>query len=163
MNEKKCFFNSEIQCQLNHNIIKTRDDACPVCIIKDKDGKYLLCKHHLGCSWAKSNHAFEENILKERIEPWLTSLFQSEHLSLLAGSGLTTGICQIANKSAAGMPSISFSIFHDEIQAEVERTAVALGRQEGNFEDYIRVANELLVGLQIIKHPDTIYLIPQDS
>ena len=154
MNQKKCYFNLKIECALGHNIIKTRDDGFPVCFIKDADGKYTLCEQHPGCSWAKPDHAFEENVLKERIEPWLTSLFQSEHLSLLAGSGLTTGICRIANKSAAGMPSINFSTFHDEIQAEVERTAVALGRREGNFEDYIRVANELLVGLQIIKHPD---------
>lgn len=154
MNSKKCFLNPAIKCTSKPNIIKTRDDACPICFIKENDCKYSLCEHHVGCSWAKQRQAFEENILKERIEPWLTSLFQSEHFSLLAGAGLTTGICQIADKPAAGMPSVDFTIFQDEIKAEVKRTAMALERREGNFEDYIRVANELLAGLQIINHSD---------
>ena len=30
---------------------------------------------------------------REHIEPWLSALFQAEHLNLLVGSGLTTAIC----------------------------------------------------------------------
>jgi hypothetical protein len=30
--------------------------------------------------------------LRKKIEPWLTAIFQSEHLSLLAGSGLTSAV-----------------------------------------------------------------------
>ena len=82
MNSKKCFFNPAIKCTSKPNIIKTRDDACPICFIKENECKYSLCEHHVGCSWAKQRQTFEENILKERIEPWLTSLFQSEHFSL---------------------------------------------------------------------------------
>lgn len=33
---------------------------------------------------------FDHKELRGRIEPWLTSLFQSEHLSLLAGSSCST-------------------------------------------------------------------------
>jgi len=36
--------------------------------------------------------AYSAPNLRKEIEPWLTSLFQSEHLSLLAGTGLTTAI-----------------------------------------------------------------------
>ena len=154
MSDKKCLFKPDIQCSLNHNIIKTRDDTCPMCFIHNDDGKYSICEHHFGCSWCESSKDFEEKTLRERIEPWLTALFQSEHLSLLAGSGLTTGICKIARTDATGMPSLVFSKFQDKIDEEVKRTAIALGRAEGNFEDYIRVANTLLSGLQIVGNPD---------
>ena len=33
-----------------------------------------------------------EKQLRSKIEPWLTAVFQSEHLSLLIGTGLTTAI-----------------------------------------------------------------------
>ena len=48
------------------------------------------------------------------------------------------------------MESIRFNVFDDEISAEARRIAKAAGRREGNFEDRIRVANELLRGLEII-------------
>lgn len=153
MSDKKCFYKQDVQCSLGHNIVKTRDDGYPVCFICKDTGKYALCEHHPGCSWCESGKMFEEKILRERIEPWLTSLFQSEHLSLLTGSGLTLGICQIAGTGAAGMPASEFKQFKEEINAEVKRTAVALGRAEGNFEDYLRVGNMLLDGLNILKEP----------
>ncbi len=34
-----------------------------------------------------------EKSLRSIVEPWLTEVFQSEHLSLLLGTGITTGIC----------------------------------------------------------------------
>jgi hypothetical protein len=33
--------------------------------------------------------------LREKIEPWLTAVFQSDHLSLLAGTGLTTAVASL--------------------------------------------------------------------
>lgn len=150
MEYKRCLFKSDVFCNLNHDIIKTRDDVLPVCFIHNDDGKYSLCEHYNECSWAESSRTFSEKTLRERIEPWLTALFQSEHLSLLAGSGLTRGICEIAHVNAAGMPSESFTEFHDNIEEEVKKSVISLGRAEGNFEDYIRVANTLLAGLQII-------------
>ena len=101
MKEKKCFWGKDIDCALAHNIIKTRDDSHPVCFIKNDSGKYALCEHHPGCAWCKKSDPFEEKILRERIEPWLTSLFQSEHLSLLTGSGLTVGICSVAKTTVS--------------------------------------------------------------
>jgi len=152
MSKKKCLFEPEIPCALNLNIIKTRDDVEPMCFVLNDDGEYTLCEHHKGCPWCESSKKCNLKTLRERIEPWLTALFQSEHLSLLTGSGLTKGICQIAHTEATGMPSVNFTEFHDNIEEEVKKSAAAMGRTEGNFEDYIRVAINLLTGLKIIKH-----------
>lgn len=47
-----------------------------------------------------------------------------------------------------------FSVFADEIQNTAERSAVASGRKEANIEDRIRVGNDLIKGLGIIKGVD---------
>ena len=47
-------------------------------------------------------------------------------------------------------PSVTFKNLNDEITTEASRTAKIAGRKEGNFEDQIRVATELLKGLEII-------------
>ena len=49
-----------------------------------------------------------------------------------------------------GMNAGSLEIFNDEIAAEAKRSSKATGRNEGNIEDQIRVANELLRGLEVI-------------
>jgi len=89
----------------------------------------------------------------------LTALFQSEHLALLIGSGLTHAVHYMATgASAPGMSPVEFSVFNEEISNEAKRFATAAGRQEGNIEDQIRAANELLRGLEIItatKAPNT--------
>jgi tRNA(Ile)-lysidine synthase TilS/MesJ len=36
----------------------------------------------------KKNTDFDRKKIREKVEPWLTAVFQSEHLSLLVGSGL---------------------------------------------------------------------------
>lgn len=50
------------------------------------------------------------------------------------------------------MPTSEFIQFKGEIHKEAERVAKLLGRGEGNFEDYIRAANDLLHGLKMINH-----------
>lgn len=47
---------------------------------------------------------------------------------------------------------INFDIFGSEISNEVKRVAEAVQWKNGNFEDQIRVANELLRGLEILQH-----------
>ena len=87
------------------------------------------------------------------------ALVQSEHLSLLIGSGLTHAVHHIATgKALPGMDSIKFGVFDDEISVEVKRIAESARRENGNFEDQIRVASELLRGLEIfsIKKADGI-------
>jgi hypothetical protein len=81
----------------------------------------------------------------------LTALVQSEHLALLIGSGLTHAVHYIATgASAPGMATVPFSVRNEEISNDAKRSATAAGRQDGNIEDQIRAANELLRGLEII-------------
>jgi hypothetical protein len=139
----------------DRQIIKTRDDHAPVVIVCEtapvEPGKPLKLLPGAECSWAKAEEFFGPEKLRPRIEPWLTALVQSEHLSLLIGSGLTHAVHGIAtNETLPGMCSIAFSAFDDEIEAEARRTARATGREGGNFEDQIRAADALLRGLEII-------------
>ena len=52
--------------------------------------------------------------------------------------------------TARGMQPLTFEIFNEEINQDAKRIAAIAGREGGNFEDQIRVANELLRGLEII-------------
>ena len=136
-------------------IIKAREDTIPVLIEREQTPADVSKPFRLAtgaeCSWAKDGDSFGPRTLRSRIEPWLTSLVQSEHLSLLIGSGLTHAIHGMATDNPLpGMTSTHFGIFDNEITDEVKRVADAAGRQAGNFEDQIRVANELLRGFEIV-------------
>lgn len=97
------------------NYLKTRDDVDIVRFESTGEGKFKLSENS-SCSWLNDDTEFGEKELRPRIEPWLTSLFQSEHLSLLAGSGLTHAIHRLATgKSAAGMGTVTFKQFSSEI------------------------------------------------
>jgi len=88
-------------------------------------------------------------------EPWLTALFQSEHLSLLMGSGLSRALHQIADvKDIATMDPAKFTDYNSEINAKAKQSASEAGRDNCNIEDQIRVANELLRGLEILAESD---------
>lgn len=129
------------------NIIKTRDDR--ELILVDKDGKV---KNIDSCGWMPDNGDVSSSVFRTRIEPWLTSLFQSEHLSLLCGSGITNAISFLAEAaSSTTMGATTFTQFKDEIQEAAEASAEASGRKKGNIEDQIRTANDLLRGLKILK------------
>lgn len=136
-------------------ILKSRDDAAPVLIERDESSSEQRKPFKLAdgtiCSWAKAEESFGTEKLRPRIEPWLTALVQSEHLSLLLGSGLTYAVHGLtAEETLPGMSPASFAVFHEEIAAEAKRAAQISGRDIGNFEDQIRAANELLRGLEII-------------
>ena len=131
----------------NLNIIKTRDDSKPLQFETAGDNKFKFIKD-TNCPWYTKKDPFGTSELRKRIEPWLTALFQSEHLSLLVGSGLMQAIGGIAQcVDMPGMGKDKFEIFDDSITLASESTAKSMGRDVSNFEDQIRVANELLVGL----------------
>lgn len=131
------------------NTLKIRDDHMPLQFAADGD-KFTL-QAGSEASWL-SSEAFGHKELRSRIEPWLTSLFQSEHLSLLAGSGLTHAVHSLAaGKGAAGMGALTLSNHQDEIHQAAAKTAEEAGREKGNLEDQLRVANELLRGLEILQ------------
>lgn len=138
--------------QNGQQVIKTRDDPERLTLapIPSANNRFKLAEG-LSCSWAKADEEFGPEKLRERIEPWLTALCQSEHLSLLVGSGLTHAVHRLATgASLPGMNTVDFKTLGDVIKAEVKRTAKELERGEGNIEDQIRVVNELLRGLQIL-------------
>ena len=131
------------------NTLKTRDDHVPLQFTAD--GEIFRLQTGSEASWL-SGEAFGHKELRSRIEPWLTSLFQSEHLSLLAGSGLTHAVHYLAaGKGAAGMGVLTLSNHQAEINQAAAKAAEAAGRKKGNLEDQLRVANELLRGLNILQ------------
>jgi hypothetical protein len=89
--------------------------------------------------------------LREEVEPWLTALCQSEHLSLLTGAGISSAVHYLAKGSAgAGMGKIELSVFQDEIEIKSKEVAEKAGRgDQPNIEDQIRIINELVKGLEI--------------
>lgn len=134
------------------NILKVRDDYEPI-RFKSSEGNSFKLIDEIKPEWIKNKDSgsFTKKELRHRIEPWLTSLFQSEHLSLLAGSGLTHAVHHIATgKKATGMERIILSKFSDQITEEAEKSAIKANRRKGNFEDQFRIANELLQGLEIL-------------
>ena len=57
----------------------------------------------------------DEKILRSVIEPWLTAVFQSEHLSLLLGNGFTRAVSISAGVTQIpGMEKVSFGTKYDE-------------------------------------------------
>lgn len=132
------------------DVIKTRDDR--ELILVTKDGKVQNAD---ACNWAPDDSEVNKTVFRSRIEPWLTSLFQSEHLSLLCGSGITNSISFLAGASGgATMGATTFTKYKDEIEFAAEASAKASGRGNGNIEDQIRTANDLLRGLKILKKND---------
>jgi len=131
----------------NPNIIKCRNDSHPVFFEEVDKDEFKLCSG-AECSWVTQEDSFGRNKLRSRIEPWLTALFQSDHLSLLCGSGLSYSIHKISNdNNLATMSMVNFDVFNEQINEAAEATAKLACRGEANIEDQIRVANELLTGL----------------
>ena len=132
------------------NVLKVRDDHRPLHFEATEDARKFKLSEGYEASWVSSQE-FGLKDLRSRIEPWLTSLFQSEHLSLLLGSGLTHAVHYLAaSKPAAGMGAVPISSYISEISKAAEDTADKTGREKGNLEDQLRVANELLRGLEIL-------------
>ena len=137
----------------NCNTLKVRDDEKPVYFFETGEKeKFKLCDSSHDCSWIKKDNEFGIKELRQRVEPWLTSLFQSEHLSLLVGSGLTHAVhCLATGGGATDMGSATFSDFNDKIRKAANNTAANANRKQGNIEVQIREANELLRGLEILE------------
>lgn len=134
------------------NIIKVRDDYEPIQFESTGElNKFKICE---GSTASWTDQEFTAKDLRSRVEPWLSSLFQSEHLSLLVGSGLTHAVHYLAaNKAAVGMSALDLSNYKDKIDNKAKESARKAGRKEGNLEDQLRVANELLRGLEILGVP----------
>ena len=130
--------------------LKLGDDQSPVQL--DSHGDNGAFKVVGDCVWAKDEDEVTPDFLRSRIEPWLTALFQSEHLNLLVGAGLSSAVQEsAAGEKPQGMGWIEdLKVCKSEIDAYVEKTAKAAGRDRGNIEDQIRSINELIKGLEIL-------------
>ncbi|MGJ7752475.1 SIR2 family protein [Escherichia coli] len=110
---------------------------------------FILSKN---CVWGEQGAEISIEKLRQNIEPWLTALFQSEHLNLLIGAGLSSAI----QKSATGLSPVGMGWINDlkvcksEIDEFSTQAAKAAGRDRGNIEDQIRTINELIKGLEIL-------------
>ena len=88
---------------------------------------------------------------REHVEPWLSALFQAEHLNLLVGSGLTTAISKAAKAPVVDMSPARFHCdYADAVENAAAVSAERLGRKEPNIEDQIRAVCELIGGLRVL-------------
>lgn len=88
---------------------------------------------------------------RKRIEPWLSAIFQSEHLNLLLGSGFSIGIARAAEVQPASMAQADIDPNFDAvINAAAARDARVMGRGETNLEDQLRAAISLEGGLSVL-------------
>jgi hypothetical protein len=91
------------------------------------------------------------SISRKRIEPWLSAVFQAEHLNLLLGSGFTTAIGCVAGNVPTSMAKVKFGTEYDAaIDAYADAGAKAMNRGPANIEDQFRSALALLEGLAVI-------------
>ena len=84
----------------DQQILKSRDDKAPVVLVNVAEpadpAKPFILADGFESSWLKKDVPVGASDLRPRIEPWLTALFQSEHLGLLLGSGLSHAVYRSA-------------------------------------------------------------------
>ncbi len=142
-------------------VLKCCDDRFPFYLFPYDDGESKKTaewevryqSEDRASSWLGDGSHVDRTDLRARIEPWLTALFQSEHLNLLLGSGLPSAVYQIAgfdDTSARNMDPVTINCeYSAQITAEATRAAKAMNRGNPNIEDVFRAANDLLRGLEI--------------
>lgn len=88
---------------------------------------------------------------RRKIEPWLSAVFQAEHLNLLLGSGFTTTVAFSAGVGATGMGTTASASSHAKaIMDHATISAKKMGHGKANIEDQLRSALAVLDGLEII-------------
>jgi hypothetical protein len=90
------------------------------------------------------------------VESFIAALLQSEHLNLLIGSGLTTGLAIAAKVEATADLGAQISTGDAELDEMIETAAVASAQASGrgeqpNVEDRLRVALQMHAGLSILR------------
>ncbi|MFA6084193.1 SIR2 family protein [Mucilaginibacter sp.] len=113
-------------------------------------------KHHILKTSTETLSSDETPMPKNwrpKIEPWLSAIFQTEHFSLLVGSGLTNALAYISKIDAQAMGRLTLTgeDYKDKITASANKSASAMERGEANLEDDFRVALELLKGYEILE------------
>lgn len=117
-----------------------------------------LSQHVYRCGPRQGDDLSEDEIsgtekLRKDIEPWLTAVFQSEHLSLLLGNGFTTAIAAAAGGSAPSMSKCAWQfddILKEKVDQHANQSARSCGRGSANIEDQLRAAIQLEAGFRVI-------------
>lgn len=120
-------------------------------------------KHHIVKTSTEvycSDETPDPKVWRPKVEPWLSAIFQSEHFSLLVGSGLTNAIAYMSKIEAQGMGRLEVTgeTYKDKIKKSSEKSASAMERGEANLEDDFRVALELLRGYEILEDESSVNL-----
>lgn len=115
-------------------------------------------KHILKTNTKLVSTSIDEEIssddLKKEVEPWLSAIFQSEHLSVLIGSGLTSSVSFLAGVKPQEMWRLDLkSELAGKVKEKADKSAIEMKRGEANIEDDIRITLELINGLNIIDDP----------
>lgn len=129
-------------------------------VFEDKEPRHFSLDEGRLVQADSDEEALTISQFRHEVEPWLTALFQNEHLNLLAGSGLTCAASYLASKMVgATMGDADFTAYpHKEVLLKaVETSAKESGRDKPNLEDQIRTANKLLEGLKILEHDGKSY------
>ena len=91
---------------------------------------------------------------RDRVEPYLAALLQTEHLNLLIGAGLTTGLARLAKFNDGPNMRAPLPLKDDllrQVEDAAKRFAEAAERgDEENIEDRLRVAISAADGLRLI-------------
>lgn len=140
-----------------YQILKVSDDIHPVTLQNTTSDSATSFRMIGDSSWARNDEIVDTLKLRSRIEPWLTALFQSEHLNLIIGSGLSSSIQKTATGQLPnGMSWINdLSIYKNEIELHIKKAAKKAGRQNGNIEDQIKAINEIIAGFEVISSAET--------
>lgn len=89
---------------------------------------------------------------RDEVEPYLAALLQAEHLNLLVGSGLTTGLAKLAGFEDVADMNARVRFADDQCAEAIENAAQSsacrMGRGSPNIEDRLRVAIAVAEGLR---------------
>ena len=115
-----------------------------------------LQKHIYRCGPRENYDVCDEDLeqtakLRREIEPWLTAVFQSEHLSLLLGSGFSCAVALASGGEGFDMNKREWECdLKQQVDEHAEASAKACGRASANIEDQLRAAMQLQSGLEVM-------------
>lgn len=132
-------------------ILKVRDNREPIKLHPINEGREAFeIDSSSRCSWGNQDRKIGSDELRSRIEPWLTALFQSEHLSLLVGTGLTYAVRSFTKKDLPVVPAPEFTVYNEGID---DATKSYNQNSIAKLEMQLSVANEILAGCKhLVKH-----------
>jgi hypothetical protein len=87
---------------------------------------------------------------RKQIEPWLSAVFQAEHLNIIFGNGFTTALAVAAGGTGTDMSTVKFGTKYDAaIDSHASAAAKAMGRGGANIEDQLKSALAVFDGLSV--------------